>query len=73
MHAPIQLGSRVYLRNAIAGDPGCVMEFDRRGRAGVEWPDLIEVGRTFHRLETLVLDEGFHVEQLGLEFDQAAA
>ncbi len=68
----IRLGSRVYLRNAIAGDPGCVTGFTRSGKALVEWYDL-DIGRpTEHALSSLVIDEGFRVEQLGLEFERAA-
>jgi hypothetical protein len=69
----IQLGSRVYLRNAVAGEPGCVIGFTRGGKARVDWVDL-DLGRpTEHAVDTLVVDEAFKVTQLGLEFEQAAA
>ena len=40
MDARINLGDRVYLKIAVAGDPGCVIGFDRSGKAIVEWYDL---------------------------------
>ena len=61
------------MANCIAGEPGWVCGFDRRGNAIVEWTDLPEVGRTTHRLETLVIDESFKVTQLGLDFTEVAA
>ena len=73
MTTPIQLGSRVYLRNAIAGEPGCVVGFTRGGKARVEWPDL-DMGRaTEHALDSLVIDTAFRVRQLGFEFGEEAA
>jgi hypothetical protein len=66
------IGSRVYLANCIAGEPGYVAEFDRRGWAGIDWLDMLEAGRTFHRVETLVLDTSFSVRQLDL-FEEIAA
>jgi hypothetical protein len=71
--SPIRLGSRVYLRNAICGFPGCVVGFDRRGNAVVFWDDL-DLGRnTVHAVGSLVLDEAFKTEQLGLDFEREAA
>lgn len=71
--SPIRIGSRVYLRNAIAGDPGCVMSFDH-GKAVVEWADMPELGRhTRHALDSLVLDESFIVSQLDIAFEEQAA
>ena len=71
MGASIQLGARVYLANCIAGDPGCVVGFTTRGKARVEWFDLGIT--TEHALDTLVVDEGFTLSQLGLDFDSIAA
>jgi hypothetical protein len=69
---PIRVGSRVYLRNCVAGDPGCVVGF-LRGKAEVFWPDLGLGRNTFHAVDTLEVDTGFVVRQLGLDFEQAAA
>jgi hypothetical protein len=70
---PIQLGSRVYLRNAIAGEPGVVRRIDGRA-ALVEWVDMPEIGRpTRHALDSLVIDTAFRVRQLGFEFGEEAA
>lgn len=72
--ASINLGSRVYLRFAVAGEPGCVCAFDKKNRACVEWIDLPEVGRTWHDLDNLIVDEAFTVRQLDLfEFEELAA
>lgn len=72
--SPIRIGSRVYLRNAIAGEPGVVMGFERGGKALVDWTDLPEIGRwTSHVIDTLVVDESFRVTQLGLAFEEQAA
>ena len=61
------------MKLAVAGDPGCVIGFDRTGKAMVEWYDL-DLGRpTHHDLDMLILDEGFHVSQLGFDFDEIAA
>ena len=75
MSASIILGARVYLRLAVCGEPGCVMDFDRRGRALVDWSaDMPEIGRlTAHDPDTLIVDEAFRVRQLGFEFESAAA
>ena len=71
---PIRIGSHVYLRNAIVGEPGCVMGIDRRGRAEVYWPDLPELGRnTFHSIDSLEVDSGFMVSQIALDFEEIAA
>lgn len=70
--ASIVVGSRVYLRGCIAGEPGYVAEFDRRGWAGIDWLDMLEAGRTFHRLDNLIVDEAFTVRQLDL-FEELAA
>ena len=69
--SPIRQGSRVYLRNAVAGDPGCVVGFTPRGKARVDWVDIGIV--TEHAVDTLILDESFKVTQLGLDFNQIAA
>ena len=70
----IRIGSRVYLRNAVAGEPGCVRLIDARGFAHVEWVDLPEIGRfTKHQIDTLEIDTGFQVTQLGLDFGEMAA
>lgn len=74
MQLAIQLGSRVYLRNAIAGEPGVVHGFDRAGRAIVEWVDMPELGRwTHHALDSLTVAESYRAHQLGLEFEEQAA
>jgi hypothetical protein len=73
MGASINLGSRVYLRNAICGFPGCVVGFDRKGYALVFWDDL-DLGRnTSHQLGSLVIDEAFTVRQLGFDYESLAA
>jgi hypothetical protein len=74
MEQAVKLGSRVFLRNCIAGEPGCVVGWNRNGRAEIFWPDLYtEMGRhTFHAVDTLIVDEAFKVEQLGL-FEEIAA
>lgn len=70
----IRIGSRVYLRNAVAGEPGCVRQIDDRGFAQVEWIDMPEIGHfTKHRIDTLEIDTGFEVRQLGLDFTELAA
>lgn len=67
MTASIQVGSRVYLKIAVAGEPGVVSSFDRRGRALVDWIDMPELGRlTHHELDTLIVDASFTVRQLDL-------
>ena len=71
--ASIIVGSRVYLKIAIAGDPGCVIAFDRQGKAVVEWYDLDLGHPTHHDLDMLILDESFRVSQLGFDFDEVAA
>ena len=66
MEQAIIIGSRVYLRNAICGFPGCVVGFDRKGYALVYWDDL-DLGRnTAHSVDSLVPDEAFTVRQLDL-------
>ena len=72
--ASIQLGSRTYLRDCVAGEPGIVVGFNRKGWAEIYWPDLhVEMGRhTFHSLDTLIVDEAFSVRQLDL-FEEIAA
>jgi hypothetical protein len=76
MDARIQLGTRVYLKLCIAGEPGMVAGFDRQGRALVDWSaDMPEVGRwTAHSLDSLIVDETFTVRQLDLfQFAERAA
>ena len=68
----LQIGSKVYLRNCIAGDPGIVREISH-GMAKVDWPDMPEVGRTKHRLDALVEDESFVLKDLAVDFEQTAA
>lgn len=65
----------MYLKLCVAGEPGCVVGFDRRGRALVDWSlDMPEIGRcTAHALDTLVVDEAFTVSQLDLDFNDIAA
>ena len=70
--ATIRIGSRVYLRNCVAGEPGCVVAFER-GKAVVTWPDMPEQQDTRHAVETLEIDTGFRVTQLGLDFGEMAA
>ena len=72
MGASIQLGARVYLKNAICGFPGCVVGWDRKGNAIVFWDDL-DLGRnTSHSVDSLVVDEAFVVHQLALFGEEAA-
>ena len=74
--ALIRMGSRVYLRGCIAGEPGFVTGFDRRGRALLDWSlDMPEIGRcTAHDPESLVVDEAFTVQhQFELAFESEAA
>ena len=73
MDARINLGDRVYLKIAVAGDPGCVIGFDRKGKAVVEWYDLDLGHPTHHDPDMLILDEGFRVSQLGFDFEEIAA
>jgi len=73
MDVTLQLGARVYLRNCVAGEPGCVMSFDRRGKAEIHWPDMPEQRNTFHAPDTLILDESFQPRHLGFEFQEAMA
>jgi len=75
MTQAIKLGARVYLKNCVAGEPGCVMDFDRRGRALVDWSaDMPEIGRwTTHAVDSLVIDEAFCVKQLDIDFGEQAA
>ena len=72
MGATLQLGSRVYLKNAVAGEPGVVCSFEH-GKAVIEWPDMLEAGRTKHDPESLVVDEAFKVEQLSLDYGELVA
>lgn len=72
MDASIKVGDRVYLANAIAGEPGVVVRIT--GLTGyVTWPDMPEITEpTKHKLDTLVVDEGF-VARSNLDFETAAA
>jgi hypothetical protein len=71
--ASIQLGSHVFLRNCVAGEPGIVHAIDRKGYASVEWTDMPEIARWMkHHVDTLIVDESFSVRQLDL-FDEIAA
>lgn len=73
MTPPIQVGTRVYLAIAVAGEPGCVVAFDRTGKAIVHWPDLGLDHNTHHSLDSLVVDEAFTVKQYALDFEEMAA
>jgi len=74
MEARIQLGSRVYLRNAIAGEPGILVGFRPDGKAIIDWPDLWLGRYTTHSLDSLTVDESFIVRQLDLfESSEVAA
>jgi hypothetical protein len=68
----ITIGDRVYLANAIAGEPGVVVRIT--GLTGyVTWPDMPEITEpTKHKLDTLVVDEGF-IARSNLDFETAAA
>lgn len=68
----IRVGSRVYLKTCIAGEPGCVVEIDRHGRANVQWSDIPDMGWTAHNPDSLVVDESFRTTQLGFAFEEAA-
>jgi hypothetical protein len=74
MAQALQIGARIYLRNCVAGEPGCLVAFDKQGRALVDWSaDMPEINRlTAHDLNTLIVDEAFCVRQLDL-FDEIAA
>jgi hypothetical protein len=74
MDARINLGSRVYIRIAVAGVPGVVSGF-KGGKVLVDWSaDMPEIGRwTAHDPESLIVDEAFTVKQLGLAFEEVAA
>ena len=72
MTSPTKIGDRVYLKNCIAGEPGCVRAF-RGPKAEIEWPDMPEVGLTKHKIEDLVVAESHTVVQLGLDLKPAAA
>ena len=74
MEQAINVGSRIYLRSCIAGEPGCVVGWNRKGWAEIYWPDLYaEMGHnTFHDPNTLIIDEAFVVRQLNL-FEEIAA
>ena len=68
----IELGSRVYLRNAVAGEPGVVVRIEG-GKYFVEWPDL-DMGRpTKHLLEALELDASYHANMALPELEEVAA
>lgn len=73
--ASINRGARVYLKIAVCGEPGCIMGFDRRGRALVDWSaDMPEINRlTAHDLDSLIVDEAFTVRQLGFDYESLAA
>lgn len=71
MSADIKLGSRVYLTIAIAGDPGVIVGWDKRGKAIVDWYDLGIT--TTHPVDRLVLDESFTVSQRSFAFGAQAA
>ena len=73
MAQAIQVGTRVYLQYAIAGEPGCVVAIDRHGKAEVFWPDLDLGHTTKHSLDALVVDEAFTVRQYALDFEEMAA
>lgn len=61
------------MKLAVAGMPGCVVGFDRAGKALVYWDDL-DLGRnTTHSIDSLIVDEAFTVQQLGLDFSEQAA
>jgi hypothetical protein len=72
MDASIEVGDRVYLANAIAGEPGVVVMI--KGLTGyVTWPDMPEIAEpTKHKLDTLVVDAGF-VARSNLDYETAAA
>lgn len=65
----LQLGSKVYVRGAVAGEPGVVVRLED-GAAIVEWADLPHGAHlTAHLVDELVPDESF----LSGWPDQAAA
>ena len=68
----IRVGDRVYLRYAVAGEPGCVVNLVR-GKAEVHWPDMPEQRNTFHPLDTLELDTAYTVKQSAFDWDEIAA
>jgi len=52
----LQLGSKVYIANAVAGEPGVIRDL-RDGRATVEWTEPAYFSR--HAVGELVPDESF--------------
>lgn len=65
----LQLGSKVYVKEAVAGDPGVIVRMED-GAAIVEWADLAHGAHlTAHPVAELVPDESF----LSGWPDQAAA
>ena len=59
MVAELQIGSKVYIRKAIAGEPGVIVRMED-GAAIVEWADLPEGAHlTVHLVDELVPDESF--------------
>jgi len=60
----LQLGSKVYIANAVAGEPGVIRDL-REGRATVEWAEPAHFSR--HAVEELVPDESFLSGWLGLD------
>ena len=72
--SPIRLGSRVFLRNCVAGEPGIVHDIDRAGYARVEWCDLPEVARWMrHHIDSLVVDTSFEYLQRIFDYGILAA
>jgi len=71
MDARIEIGARVFLRNAVAGEPGVIVKL-YGDRALVEWPDL-NLGRpTKHSIDSLVLAEAYNEAQR-IDYEGAAA
>lgn len=55
----LQLGSKVYVREAVAGEPGVIVRLED-GAAIVEWADLPHGAHlTAHLVDELVPDESF--------------
>ena len=59
MVAELQLGSKVYVKEAVAGEPGVIVRLED-GAAIVEWADLPNGAHlTAHLVDELVPDESF--------------
>lgn len=74
MLSTIRVGSRVYLKNAVAGMSGCVIAF-REEQAIVFWPEDISCSErsSTHPIDSLIVDETYNSEHMVLDFGEYAA